>query len=287
LDIQVLSVRKKGTFFSPDNPEIVAPIFEADEILLGPGSPTYCARQLTDSLALQIIKARHRLGGTLFLSSSAVLAFSAQTMPIYEIYKVGEDLHWKPGLDFPGMYGLPLVVIPHWNNTDGGSELDTSRCYLGQDRFQRLCTMLDPAYQIVGIDEHTSLVIDFSDECCRVMGKGQVTLLDPHGKRVFDTGQAFPLSELGEWSIPEGRGGISEEVWQKAVQVQREREAAQAAEAAASKSPSPEAVDLMEQRAAAREAQDWTSADALRDQLQEMGWQVMDTPDGPVLTKLD
>ncbi|MFZ1400306.1 MAG: hypothetical protein WAS33_25610, partial [Candidatus Promineifilaceae bacterium] len=178
LTIQQVPARKKGTEFSPDNPEILEPIYSADEILLGPGSPTYCARQLQDSLALAIIKARQRLGATLFLSSSAVLAFSAQTMPVYEIYKVGEDLHWKTGLNFTGDYGLPLIVIPHWNNSDGGSELDTSHCYLGTERFERLRQMLAPGYKIVGIDEHTSLILDFAAGQCHVKGNGGVTLLD-------------------------------------------------------------------------------------------------------------
>ena len=44
--IDVLPARRRGTPFSPDNPDIVAPILKADEILLGPGSPTYGARQL-------------------------------------------------------------------------------------------------------------------------------------------------------------------------------------------------------------------------------------------------
>jgi hypothetical protein len=42
--IDVLPARRQGTRYSPNNQEIVAPILEADEILLGPGSPTYGAR---------------------------------------------------------------------------------------------------------------------------------------------------------------------------------------------------------------------------------------------------
>ncbi|MEZ4643135.1 MAG: hypothetical protein R3E31_10465 [Chloroflexota bacterium] len=45
-DISVLPARKRGTPFSPDNADIVSPILTADEILLGPGSPTYGSRQL-------------------------------------------------------------------------------------------------------------------------------------------------------------------------------------------------------------------------------------------------
>jgi len=41
---------------------------------------------------------------------------------------------------------------------------------------------------------------------------------------------------------------------------------------------------LAEERRAARERRDWAAADALRDRLADAGWQVADTPEGPVLT---
>lgn len=286
LDVQLLPARKKGTELSPDNPEIVAPIFEADEILLGPGSPTYCARQLQDSLALDIIRARHRLGAALFLSSSAVLAFSAKTMPVYEIYKVGEELHWKAGLNFLGDYGLPLIVIPHWNNSDGGNELDTSHCYVGADRFMRLRQMLEPGYTIVGIDEHTSLILDFAEECCRVMGKGSVTLINEDEERIFNHGKNFPMTQLGAWRLPQAGDGIPSEIWAKAVRFQQQKDAA-ARKDAPNKAPSEKARRLLAQRTEAREARDWATADLLRDELEALGWQVLDTPDGPVLEPIE
>ena len=43
--------------------------------------------------------------------------------------------------------------------------------------------------------------------------------------------------------------------------------------------------DLAEQRAAARKAKDWAKADAIRDQLAEMGYVVEDTPSGPKIVK--
>ncbi len=281
LDVQLVPARKKGTPLSPDNPEIVEPVYLADEILLGPGSPTYCARQLKDSLALDIIKARHRLGASLFLSSSAVLAFSAQTMPVYEIYKVGEDLHWKPGLDFMRDYGLPLIVIPHWNNNDGGSELDTSHCYLGKDRFNRLRKMIDPKIKILGIDEHTSLILDFAAGQCYVKGNGGVTLLDQDKANYFDHRTSFPLEQLGQWHLPAAGDGIPTNVWQKAVQLQQEKETPDEIS-----TPSSKAEQLLVARTEARAAKDWAKADALRDELEALGWQVRDTPEGPYLEPL-
>lgn len=282
LNIQLVPARKKGTELSPDNPEILEPVYQADEILLGPGSPTYCARQLQDSLALDIIKARHRLGATLFLSSSAVLAFSAQTMPVYEIYKVGEDLHWKSGLDFMGDYGLPIIVIPHWNNSDGGSELDTSHCYLGTERFERLRKMLAPGSKIIGIDEHTSLILDFAAGQCHVKGNGGVTLLDGDQEHFFDHSSSFSLDQLGKWHLPPAGEGIAAEVWQTAVQLQQQKESPNAI-----REPSSQAEALLAARMEARAAKDWAKADLLRDELEALGWQVHDTPEGPFLESLE
>ena len=142
--VEIVAARKRGTPFSPDNVEIVTPLLSADLIFMGPGSPTYAVRQLRDSLAWHYLLARHRLGAALVLASAAAIALSACALPVYEIYKVGEDLHWKEGLDFFGLYGLELVFIPHWNNHEGGDELDTRHCFMGESRFTHLLEMLVP-----------------------------------------------------------------------------------------------------------------------------------------------
>jgi hypothetical protein len=281
--IDVVPARRRGTPFSPDNPDILTPILKADEILLGPGSPTYSVRQLRDSLAFQLIAARQRRGGTLFLSSSATLTFGAYTLPVYEIYKVGEDLHWKAGLNFFSFYGLALTIISHWNNKDGGDELDTSRCYMGRRRFNELLKMLPPDQTIVGIDEHTAVVIDFVQGYCHVRGKDTVTILRNDKAQVFQTGSSFPLDILGEWHIPEGYAGIEQSIWEQAIQVEKERET----EKLVTPEPSEEVLSLTNARSEARVNEDWVTADALREQVAALGWLIKDTPDGSELIPLE
>ena len=46
-----------------------------------------------------------------------------------------------------------------------------------------------------------------------------------------------------------------------------------------------EVMDLVEQRAAAKKAKDWATADALRAKITEMGWVVEDTAQGPKVSK--
>lgn len=47
-----------------------------------------------------------------------------------------------------------------------------------------------------------------------------------------------------------------------------------------------EVTALVEERAAAKKAKDWTRADAIRAQLAEMGWSVMDTAKGPQISRM-
>ena len=46
-----------------------------------------------------------------------------------------------------------------------------------------------------------------------------------------------------------------------------------------------EVTALVEQRAAAKKAKDWATADALRAQITALGWVVEDTPQGPKVTR--
>ncbi len=78
-------------------------------------------RQLQASLTWHTILARHRLGASLALASAAAIAAGTFALPVYEIYKVGEDPHWKPGLDLLKPFGLSLAFIPHWDNMEGGA----------------------------------------------------------------------------------------------------------------------------------------------------------------------
>ena len=280
--ISVVPARKRYTAYSPDDPEIVAPIFEANVLFIGPGSPTYAVRQLWNSLAWRALLAQHALGATTIIASAATLAVGVEALPIYEIYKVGEELHWKPGLDLFGQYGLSLVFIPHWNNQEGGEVLDTSRCYMGLARYERLVAMLPPGRTIVGIDEATALIVDPAERACRVMGLGGVTLVSEGEQEYFASGQSFAIERLGPFELPDPGTGLPAAVWARA-------QAARAAKAEGEEGPTAppsEVVDLVECREAARQEQNWAQADALREQIEALGWQVQDTQQGPRVVPL-
>jgi cyanophycinase-like exopeptidase len=298
--VSSIPARQRGTPFSPDEPEIVAPLLQADMIFMGPGSPTYTARQLRGSLAWDYLLARHQLGAALVLASAAAIAMSSRALPVYEIYKVGEDLHWKDGLNFFGPYGMDLVFVPHWNNTEGGEELDTSRCFMGQERFTRLMAMLPNTTRVIGLDETTALVMDLESGTGQVIGAGGVTVL--HGEHVhasyaqtidedanglsevnqqrgghghyYRNGESFPLSEIGPFhSFPPG-ANLPPEIWQRA------RQAAMPDRSELASEPPTEVVKLIKARKAARANKEWDISDSLRQQILALGWEVKDTRDG-------
>jgi len=280
----IVPARKKGTSYSPNDAEITAPLLSADMIFMGPGSPSYAVRQLKNSLAWHRMIANHRLGATLTLASAATVAVSAFSLPVYEIYKVGEEPHWKVGLDLFGPYGVPLVFIPHWNNQDGGEELDTSRCFMGRSRFDTLMDMLPPGIPVIGLDEKTALLFDFRAGEGLVLGLGGVEILtdpkQPHQTgKVFKSRTSFPLSEIGDFQIPNGSFGLPDEVWQSAQQIRSEAQNGQAS------LPPQMVIDLVDQREAARKRKDWNNADALRHEILQLGWYVKDTPEGPLVEK--
>ena len=62
--IELVPARKRDTDFSPDDPALLTPMYNANLILMGPGSPTYAARQLRGSVAWDTLRACHRLGAS-------------------------------------------------------------------------------------------------------------------------------------------------------------------------------------------------------------------------------
>ena len=58
-------------------------------------------------------------------ASAAASTLGEHTLPVYEIYKVGQDPYWEKGMNILDVYGLSCTVVPHFNNAEGGNH-DTS-----------------------------------------------------------------------------------------------------------------------------------------------------------------
>ena len=277
-DVTIVPARRRGTAFSPDNAEIARPLLRANYIVMGPGSPTYTVRQLANSAAWQTIVARSRLGNPLLLASAATIAVGDYALPVYEIYKVGEELHWKGGLSLFGPYAISIAFVPHWDNRDGGEDLDTSRCFMGKARFAELRRLLPRETVVVGIDERTALILDFATREARVMGSGGVTWIRGADEKRIDKRQSCRLDDLGFGTLSDDAIGIPAEVWAQAVDADRATEP--------SRQVPDEIATLVAARAEARSNRDWSRSDQLRDAIAKLGWKVNDTPDGAAVEPL-
>jgi hypothetical protein len=157
-----------------NNPFIVAQLEGSDVIFMGPGSPIYAVNHLRGTLLLTKIIELVKNRTTLILASAATISCSRYALPVYEIFKVGEDLHWEDGLNLYGDIWQEATIIPHFNNREGGADLDTSYCYIGKERATKMLSMLPTNSNIISLDEHTALIIDLQTKEQSIRGKGSV-----------------------------------------------------------------------------------------------------------------
>lgn len=174
----------------------LAALREAGWVFAGPGSPTYALRQWHGTAVPGLLGDTLDRGGVVVFASAAALTLGSHTVPVYEIYKAGIDPHWVPGLDLMSRAtGLPAVVIPHYDNAEGGHH-DTRFCYLGERRLAALERELPPEAFVLGVDEHTAVLIDLGTGTATVAGNGTMTIRRRGSETVYATGSVVPLADL-------------------------------------------------------------------------------------------
>lgn len=266
------ALRKKGTK-GVNNSRLSEALLKADYIHAGAGSPTYTIRILRGSKIWDALLTAHGDGTPVSLASAAAVACGRFALPVYEIYKAGHELYWEEGLNLFDAWGYNLTLIPHWNNNEGGASIDTSRCYLGQRRFRQMVEILpDEGTTIVGIEEHTALICDFSCGLLTVRGTGDVVLRKGketvklknsryYKSQSLKTAEAIIADEAIE-EVPAAPQYKAKEAQIELTELSRELQ------------------KLYRRRKAAREREDYTAADELRERFREQGYILRDTPDG-------
>jgi hypothetical protein len=104
--------------------------------------------------------------------------------------------------------GLPAVVIPHFNNAEGGNH-DTRYCYIGERRLAVLEEMLPEDVFVLGVDEHTACIFDLDDRTATVAGLGAVTVRRRGVMSAVPTGETVPIGELAEASPARASDGVA------------------------------------------------------------------------------
>ena len=170
-------------------------VADAHYVFAGPGSPTYALRQWSGTPLAGLLNKKLRDGGIVTFASAAALTLGRFTLPVYEIYKVGEDPRWLDGLNILGEIGVNVALIPHYNNAEGGHH-DTRFCYMGERRLSMLERELPDNVYVLGVDEHTGMVIDLDTQTVTVVGKGVVTIR-VHGESTqIASGETFSVDRL-------------------------------------------------------------------------------------------
>jgi hypothetical protein len=178
-----------------DHAQALAQISQAAWLFAGPGSPTYALSQWHDTPMPGAINDVIRRGGTVVLGSAAAVTAGRWALPVYEIYKVGTPPHWVDGLDLLSEFlGLRVAVIPHFDNAEGGT-YDTRYCYLGEDRLKVLEEQLDDG-MVLGVDEHTAVIIDVDTKSLEVVGSGVLTVRRSGESHTLPSGTTIAVSQL-------------------------------------------------------------------------------------------
>lgn len=168
---------------------------QAAYVFAGPGSPTYSLRQWRGTTVPSMLADKLATGGAVTFASAAALTLGRVTVPVYEVYKAGADPFWLDGLDVLAAIGLRVAVIPHYDNTEGGHH-DTRFCYLGERRLAMLERELPDGVHVLGVDEHTGVVLDLDADTATVVGNGTLTVRVQGRSTVHPAGTVLPIDAL-------------------------------------------------------------------------------------------
>lgn len=181
-------------------------------IFAGPGSPSYALKVWRETgIFNQLEKVLEQ--GTLVFASAAALTIGSKTIPVYEIYKAGDDPYWLDGLNTLQKFtGLDAVVVPHFDNTEGGTH-DTRFCYMGERRLRILEAQLPETTFILGVDEHTGVKFDLDSQEVHVFGRGKLTVRKGAHIWTLESGQSASISELAQ------NGGVPRSISSEPIQL--------------------------------------------------------------------
>ena len=194
-EISVATYRSLAEVGSVEYETMLNRVRSARYVFAGPGSPSYAVRQWRGTQVPAVLVEKLRTGGCLTFASAAAVTLGPLALPVYEIYKAGEPLHWLEGLDVMGSMGLPAVVVPHFDNAEGGTH-DTRYCYMGEHRLQVLEAMLPEDVFILGVAEHTACIFDLDAGTVSVAGRGAVTVRRRGRMEAVPAAEIIPISAL-------------------------------------------------------------------------------------------
>lgn len=276
LDLSVASFKAAAAATPDQVDDALRKLWRANYIFAGPGSPTYAVRNWQKTPILEEMARRLATGAHLVFASAAAIAMGRYALPVYEIYKVGEELHWVEGLDLLGPYGIELAIVSHWNNAEGGTH-DTRYCFMGEPRFKRLEESLPDSTAILGIDEYTACIVDLGSDECQVMGAGQVTIRRKGREIHHPAPTAFELAQLRGTGLA-GELGYPLQTYTSPQTIEEAEETLHEPRADDTATVAPFVELIIWVRAQLRAAKQWALTDEIRERLSTLGIILEDGP---------
>ena len=192
--VGVISLRNTH-ISSAELAKAVNAIRDSDWLFAGPGSPSY-ALKVWQELGITPHFNEVLSRGTLVFASAAALTVGSHTIPVYEMYKVGQDPHWLDALNLLEHHtGMSAAVVPHFDNTEGANH-DTRFCYIGEQRLRVLESMLPSETFIIGVDGHTGVSFDLDTRVASVFGLGQMTIRHHAKSWIVNSGESATFEEI-------------------------------------------------------------------------------------------
>jgi len=311
-ELEIVSYRHRDTASNTQVAAAVAMIREANLIFAGPGSPTYAIRQWRDSPVWQAVVDSLRAGADILFASAASISLGRYALPVYEVYKAGEDPYWADGLNLMSELGLELAIVPHFDDNSGGENYDSRFCYMGAQRFDVLQEKLPRDVSILGIDAYTCVCFDSGTKTATVAGQGGVTLIGEGGVQHYAAGSQVPFDAFragarevvrtfdqaqtvsggyehsDETSDGDAMGELTRHIesldaltGNEKVDLLARLQALRDQPDGASEETEGRLLDLvLELREALRAARRYDMADKARDLLTELGFEIGDSPQG-------
>lgn len=175
---------------------VLAQISRSVWVFAGPGSPTYALDQWHGTPLVGAVGDVVDRGGTVVLGSAAAVTAGRWALPVYEIYKVGAAPFWADGLDLLSRFlDVAVAVVPHYDNAEGGT-YDTRYCYLGDKRLRMLEDKLPDDAAVLGVDEHTAVLVDRGAGTVEVSGVGTLTVRRHGTEEHIAAGTTLSVDEL-------------------------------------------------------------------------------------------
>jgi cyanophycinase-like exopeptidase len=310
-ELRIVSYRHRDAMSNAQVAAAVAMIRDANLIFAGPGSPTYAIRQWRDTPIWQAVTDSLKAGADVLFASAASIALGRYALPVYEVYKAGEDPYWADGLNLLSELGLELAIVPHFDDNSGGENYDSRFCYMGAQRFDVLQEKLPKDVSILGIDAYTCICFDPNTRTATVAGQGGVTLIGEGGVQHHTAGSEIPFDAFRAGAreviptfdqsqvisgyehsdeAPDGDAmselahhieSLSALTGNEKVDLLARLKALQDQPGAGSAETEEQLLDLViELRDALRASKRYDMADKARDLLADLGFEVGDSPEG-------